>query len=448
MATATLSIGKAPLLWVRAGGTGTWNVYRAEQRKLRAQLAIRLLALVCALAPFAFAAVLKIQSGSPADTLFGVWVHSSGYAIPLVVLGFGGSWGFPLIAGIVAGDIFSGEDRYGTWKTVLTRSATRGEVFVGKLLAATVFTLGLVLLAMVASVLAGVLLVGDQSLVGLNGTLISAAGALGLVVASWVLCAPTVLAFAAMAVLFSVATRNGIVGVIGPSLAGLAMQLLALVGAGVWVHMLLVASAFNTWHALFTAHTFYGPLLVGLVVCVLWVAVCIAVSWRMLAGRDFAGVAVVRRPGWVMPTRVVLTVAAVIALLAVASNWGPAGVTASRLQASLVPNFTNLTLLQQRLLGRAVRPGSKLEVRPVCSRRGSAPDGPGEWSCALEVYVPTFGSVPYQQTPVTYDVSVESDGCYKAESPPTFVGAQTMRDAHGQMVVNPLFTIYGCFNTI
>jgi hypothetical protein len=45
-------------------------------------------------------------------------------------------------------------------------------------------------------------------------------------------------------------------------------------------------------------------------------------------------------------------------------------------------------------------------------------------------------------------LSVTADGCYKAESPPTFVGQQTMRDASGHSVVNPLFTIYGCFNTL
>ena len=52
------------------------------------------------------------------------------------------------------------------------------------------------------------------------------------------------------------------------------------------------------------------------------------------------------------------------------------------------------------------------------------------------------------QTPVTYDVTVQSNRCYKAESPPSFVGQQTMRDANGRTVVNPLFTIYGCFNPL
>jgi ABC-2 type transport system permease protein len=136
-------------------------VYRAERRKLSTQLATRLLALICVLGPFAFAGVLKIQSGSPADTLFGVWVHQSGFAMSLVVLAFCGSWGFPVLAGVLAGDIFASEDRYGTWKMVLTRSSTRRSLFAGKLLAAMTFSVGLLVLLAVASLAAGLLLVGD-----------------------------------------------------------------------------------------------------------------------------------------------------------------------------------------------------------------------------------------------------------------------------------------------
>jgi hypothetical protein len=44
-------------------------------------------------------------------------------------------------------------------------------------------------------------------------------------------------------------------------------------------------------------------------------------------------------------------------------------------------------------------------------------------------------------------VSVRSNGCYKADAPPSFVGAQMMRTASGASVVNPLFSIYGCFDT-
>ena len=92
-----------------------------------------------------------MQSGTPSDALFGVWVHSSGFAVSLVILGFAGSWGFPIIAGVLAGDLFSSEDRHGTWKTILTRACTREDVFAGKLLAAGTWAIGLTALLAASS---------------------------------------------------------------------------------------------------------------------------------------------------------------------------------------------------------------------------------------------------------------------------------------------------------
>jgi ABC-2 type transport system permease protein len=425
----------------------TWSVFRVETRKLSAQLAVRLIAVVCVLGPFLFAAILGAQSASPTDTLYGVWVHSSGFALCLVVLSFAGAWGFPVIAGVIAGDMFSSEDRYGTWKLVLTRSCTRGELFTGKVLAAAAFIGALVVLSAVASLLAGIIFIGGHSLVSLSGTVFSPGKTLSLVAVSWLLCLFPALAFGSLGVLFSVATRNGIMGVIGPALAALAMQLLLLVGSGVWAHTLLVGSAFNGWHALFTARPFYDQLILAIAVSLAWAAASLAVAWAMVKHRDFAGSPVARRQGWLAPVRVAVILAFAIAVLAVAGSWGPAGITSARLKRSLIPAFNKLTLLQQRELGRSVSPGARLNiVLPTCSRRGSTPRGPGDWVCTLNVLIPAAGSLPPQPTPVSYDVSVQSDGCYKAQSPPAFIGQQLMRDANGHMVVNPLYTIYGCFD--
>jgi ABC-2 type transport system permease protein len=427
---------------------GLWHVYRAERRKLSNQLATRLLALICIVGPFAFAGVLKIQTGSPADTLFGVWVHQSGFALSLVVLSFCGAWGFPVLAGVLAGDIFASEDRYGTWKMVLTRSSTRRDLFAGKVLAAMTFSVGLLVLLAVSSLAAGLLLVGDGSVVDLSGRVLSPGHSLVLVLVAWLLNLLPMLAFTSLAVLLSVATRNGIVGVVGPALIDLVMQLLLLVGSGVWLHLLLASSAFQDWYALFTAHPYFGPLVVACIVSLIWIAASLAGSWLLIRRRDYAGAPVSRRPGWVVPVRVAVGSAVLVAFLAIASNWGPAGDTAAKLKASLEPTFNNLTLLQQRELGRTVAPGAKLNVLTSCSRRASTPNGPGDWICTLDVFIPQPGAQPFQQTPVTYDVSLQSNGCYKAESPPTFVGQQTMKDAYGNQVVNPLFVIYGCFNPL
>ena len=265
---------------------------------------------------------------------------------------------------------------------------------------------------------------------------------------SWLLNILPMLAFTSIAVLLSVATRNGIMGVIGPALVALVMQLLLLVGSGVWLHMLLASSAFDGWYTLFVAHHYYGPLAIACIVSVIWILACLAGSWLILRRRDFAGTPVSRRPGWVVPVRVAVGSAVVVAFLSIATNWGPAGDTAARLKANITPAFNNLTLLQQRELGRYVPRGAKLSVLTSCSRRASTPSGPGDWICTLDVFIPQPGAQPFQETPVTYDVSLQWDGCYKAESPPTFVGQQTMKAAGGHQVVNPLFVIYGCFNPL
>ena len=408
-----------------------------------------MLALLCVLGPFAFAVILNSQTGSPSDTIFGVWVHSSGFAIPLVVLAFAGSWGFPVLAGVLAGDIFSAEDRYGTWKTVLTRSCRRRDLFVGKVLAAATFSAGLIALLAISSLAAGLLLVGDQSLVGLSGALLSPGRTAGLVLVSWLISVLPMLGFASLAMLLSVASRNGIVGVLGTILAALAMQLLALVGTGTWVHGLLLTSAFDGWHGLFTAHPFYSPLLIACIVSVAWITACLTAAWAILRRRDFAGTPSSRRSGWGTPLRAVLLSTALIAVLAIAGSWGPVGVTAARLTHSIAPTFSNLTLLQQRLVGRTGETTANLTILAHCGRRSGTSRGPGDdWFCTVDALIAQPGAVPFWGTPVTYDISVKSNGCYKAQAPPTSVGNLLMRDAHGHQVVNPLATIYGCFNTI
>jgi ABC-2 type transport system permease protein len=432
-----------------SAGTGIWRVYRTERRKLATQLPSRVLALLCVLGPFAFTVILRSQTGSPSDTIFGVWVHSSGLAIPLVVLAFAGSWGFPVLAGVLAGDVFSSEDRHGTWKTVLTRSCRRQELFAGKVLAAAMFSAGLIALLGVSSLAAGLLLVGDQPLVGLGGALLSPGRCALLVLASWLLSVLPMIGFASLAMLLSVATRNGIAGVLGTILAALVMQLLALVGTGTWVHALLLASAFDGWHGLFTTHQFFSQLLVACIVSVVWITACLTAAWAILRRRDFAGTPSSGRSGWGTPLRRALLATALIALLALAGSWGPAGVTGSRLTHSIAPTFSNLTLLQQRLLGRTTETTSNLRILAHCGRRSAPNRGPGDdWFCTVDALIAQPGAVPFWGTPVTYEVSVKSNGCYKAQAPPTSVGNLLMRDSHGHRVVNPLATIYGCFNTI
>ena len=423
---------------------------RAERRKLVARLPLRLLIVLCLLGPFAFGVLLRVQSGTPTDALFGVWVHTSGFAVSLVVLGFAANWGFPIVAGVLAGDLFAAEDRLGTWPTILTRSRSLEELFAGKVLAAGAFALGLGVLLAASSLVAGLTLVGGQPMVDLAGRELSGGHLLALVSLSWLISLLPVLAYTSLAILFSVASRNGIVGVLGPILVALLTQLLALLGKGVWVHLLLIGSAFDAWHGLFVAHPFFGPLGVSVVVCLLWIAGALAAAWLILSRREFdAGESSRRRAGWQAPVRIVAAAMAVVAVLALATNLGPAGVTARRLSQSLQASFRRLTVLQQDLLGHPIPAGAQYRIVPVCGRRSAKPVGPGEWACTMNVYILLArGTQPLTDTPVSYDVSVESSGCYKAQSPPLLVGQAVLHDTRGQTVINPIVTIYGCFNVL
>jgi ABC-2 type transport system permease protein len=424
-------------------------VAATEQRKLIAQLPLRLLALACVLGPFAFAAILSIQHGTPADALFGAWVHSSGYALSLVVLSFAANWGFPIIAGVLAGDLFSSEDRHGTWKTILTRSQSLQDVFSGKVVTAMAWAMVLAGLVAASSLAAGLIAVGSGRFVNLGGSSLASLHAFALVVVSWLICLLPVLAYTSLAILFSVITRNGIVGVLGPVLVAVLTQLLALIGNGVWIHLLLVGTAFDAWHGLFAAHPFFGPLVVSAVVCAAWIGASLGASWAILRRREFIAGGAARRGGWRLPARIAAGVTVGVAFMALATNWGPVGVTAPRLRASFGPAFHRLTELQQQLLGHPIPATARYRILPVCNKRQTAAVGPGDWSCTMNVYIVlAAGQQPLTNTPVAYDVSVQSNGCYKASSPPAYVGGATLRDTRGHSVVNPLAVIYGCFNVL
>ena len=134
---------------------GVATVAGVECSKLLAQLKVRLLLAVCVVAPFGFAILVMIQTSLPTDTLFGRAVKDSGLAVSLVILGFAALWGLPVVSSIAGGDVFSAEDRYNTWKTVLTRSRTRMEIFTGKLAAAIGVSFAAVIVLALSSVAAG-----------------------------------------------------------------------------------------------------------------------------------------------------------------------------------------------------------------------------------------------------------------------------------------------------
>jgi ABC-2 type transport system permease protein len=267
---------------------GVLNVVSVECSKLAAQIKTRVLLLACFAGPFVFAATVRLQSSLPTDTLFGRAVKESGFAVALVVLGFAALWALPVIASVVGGDIFSAEDRYGTWKTLLTRSRTRIEIFSGKVLAALAFTVLAVIVLAVSSVAAGVLVVGAQPLIDLSGVLLPPSQALTRVTLAWASVLLPTCSVTAIAVLLSVATRSSSAGVGLPVLVALGMQLYAFVDGPEAIRQLLVTSVFGAWHGLFTAPLFYAPLARGSIASALYLVVCLGFAYWLVQRRDIS----------------------------------------------------------------------------------------------------------------------------------------------------------------
>ena len=90
---------------------------------------------------------------------------------------------------------------------------------------------------------------------------------------------------------------------LGPLLVALVTQLLDLIGKGVIVHELLIGSAFDGWHGLFTSHPFFGQVLVGSLVSLIWIAAALAASWRIMRRRDFLTGVSGRGPSWTAPIK-------------------------------------------------------------------------------------------------------------------------------------------------
>jgi ABC-2 type transport system permease protein len=264
---------------------GIGSAYRWELTKLAALVRTRALLIGCLIAPPVIVAILTGQR-PPGDTLFGKLVHLSGFAVPLLLLGFVSQWIFPLLTSLVAGDIFAAEDQHGTWKTILTRSVSRTQIFWAKTLAATTFAVLVFLVLAASTIVSSLLIVGHQPLTGLTGQSIPSGQALGLVIAAWAAALPPLLAFTALSILLSVHTRNPALGVVGPVVAGFAMSLLGSVGGIGLLRRVLLTTPLDAWHGLFTATPFYGQLVQGLLVCAAWTALCLALASRSLRNRD------------------------------------------------------------------------------------------------------------------------------------------------------------------
>ncbi|MEV0400110.1 ABC transporter permease [Actinoallomurus sp. NPDC050550] len=391
--------------------------YRFELVKLLSQWRIRVLLLACWIAPAGFVAAVSVQSQLPADTVFGRWMHATGWAGALVVLDFSRSWALPLLTALVAGDVFATEDRLGTWRHLLVAVRSPKRIFVAKSLASLTVLVLLVAGLAASGIAGGLAAVGNRPLVGLDGHLLTPAAAAGTVLLSWACVLAPTLAFAAIGLLGSVALGRSTMGLLMPALVAFALQLAQLLPLPVAVQLALPSHAFLAWRGLFTSPAQVGPLLVGLAVSLAWAALATALAYHLFLRRDFTDLAYDGSGRRVLVAGV-LPLAGLVALTVVvligATPAKGSGIERTKLQNSLATVYAHLYRLQTRELHRPDVTEAQQRATASCDKGGSlVPDeGPGnDWRCVVTWHLPGATAVGT----AIYQLDVTADGRYVAD---------------------------------
>jgi hypothetical protein len=139
------------------------------------------------------------------------------------------------------------------------------------------------------------------------------------------------------------------------------------------------------------------------------------------------------------------------------AGCGGTGIGPKPLEDSLSEVFTNLFILQQAEMGQPKPSGASLQTTTTClNGTVSSPQNvaSNSWVCNVSFDDASLSSV----VTATYDVTVQTDGCYAAssdgpEQADTPTGDQILGDVArmmpvpgGRQVPNPLWLIDSCFD--
>ena len=380
------------------------RAYRFESVKLLSQWRVRVLIIACWLAPAIFVAVVSQQAALPVDTLFGRWMHATGWAGPLVLLGFSGSWALPLLTSLIAGDVFASEDRLGTWRHLLVAVRSPRRIFVSKALASLTVIVLLVIGLIVSSTISGVAVIGSRPLIGLDGHLLSPGDTAAKVLLAWLCALAPTLALAAIGLLGSVAMGRSPMGLLLPAVVALAMQIVQQLPVPVAIRYALPGYAFISWNGLFASPAQLGPLLISVTISLVWAVIATALAYFLFVRRDFTnptsdGSGRFAITAGLLPLVVLFGLTA--GVLAPVAGTG-SGIDQDKVQRSLATSFAHLYRLQTKQLNRPDVTEEQLQTSAACTKGGDqvAAVGPGnDWRCVVSWHVPgvdVAGSAIYQ----------------------------------------------------
>jgi ABC-2 type transport system permease protein len=422
------------------------RAFRFELVKLLSQWRIRLLVAACWLAPAVFVGLVSRQSSLPTDTVFGRWMHATGWAGSLVVLGFACTWVLPLVTALVAGDVFAAEDRLGTWRHLLGAVRSPRRIFVGKALASLTVVLLLVTGLAASGIAGGLAAVGNRPLVGLDGHLLAPGDAAGTVLLAWACVLAPTLAFAAVGLLGSVALGRSPMGLLTPVVLAFALQVAQLLPLPVVVRLALPSEAFLAWRGLFTTPAQRGPVLIGIAVSLAWAVVATALAYRLFLRRDFTDLTY-DRSGRRLVVAGLLPLAGLlvltVAVVAAATPATGSGITRAELQDSLATAYAHLYRLQTEQLHRPAVTETELDTRAQCAKGGDTvvDRGPGnDWRCVVSWRLPGSSA----EGSAIYQLDVTADGRYVADGdgPKEVNGYFQVRSPIGD-APNPLWQLDG-----
>jgi ABC-2 type transport system permease protein len=394
------------------------RAFRFELVKELAQWRVRLLILACWIGPAAAVIVVSGQSTLPSDTLFGRDMHATGWAGALVVLSFAGSWFFPLLTSIVAGDVFSSEDRLGTWRHLLVAVRSPRRIFLAKALA-SLTVLAMCVPGLAVSGIVGGLVVGSRALTGLDGHQLAPMDAAGKLLLAWLCVLAPILAFAAIGLLASVIFGRSPIGLLLLAFGGLGMQMASqLLPMPAAVRVTLPSFAFLSWNGLFTSPPQLGSLIAGVAVSLAWAAVAIVLAYLLFMRRDFTS------PAHDGSMRLAITFgivpllavwAASATVVAAATGATGSGIDQAKLQGSLATSFAHLYRVQSQEVYHLNLTEAQLRVTASCTKGSGlvANEGPGnDWRCYVNWHLPGVNDATAQ---AVYQLDVNANGRYVAD---------------------------------
>ena len=292
MSSAALSppAAVAPARAQRSRRPSTFTVYRWELRKLLAQVRTYLGLGLLTVLPVIFVVFESLHhQHDQHDNIFAAQITQSGLATPVLMLLFMSGFFIPVVAALVAGDIFSNEDGNGTLKTILTRSVDRGQVFAAKVAAALTYAVLAVLVAATVATVAGVASWGFRSVRTYSGTLVSAPEALLLVFAANAAYLIPLFAVAAIGLMLSAATRNSAAAVVGTIGIVILLFIIAQIPGLEAIQPYLLTEQFQAWQGLLRTPTNWAPIIHSAWLCALYGVPSLLAGYLIFLRRDVAG---------------------------------------------------------------------------------------------------------------------------------------------------------------